>query len=100
MKIKTNKAIANIFREFADKIENNTCGVDAETLTTAANMLIHIKMTAEETCSHLGVSRATLTRMVIDGRVPKPHKTRGGDKYWYQDEVDDWITAYHEKYGL
>ena len=81
MRTKTNKEIANIFRNFADKIENGTCGTDAETLTTAANMMIHIKMTAEETCSYLHVSRATLTRMVADGRVPHPHKTKGGDKY-------------------
>lgn len=100
MKIRTNKAIAKIFRDFADRIENGTCGVDAETLSTAANMLIHIKLTAEETCAYLGVSRATLTRMVADGRCPRPHKTRGGDKYWYQDEIEEWLIDYKEKYGV
>lgn len=94
------KQIANIFRDFADKIESNTCDVDADTLTEIANKMIHIKMTAEQTCSYLRVSRATLTRMVADGRVPIPHKDRGGDKYWYRDEVDKHITAYKEKYGL
>lgn len=50
MNILTNKAIAKIFREFADKIENNTCAVDSETLTDIANKLIHIKLTAEQVC--------------------------------------------------
>lgn len=100
MKNLTNKAIAAIFRQFADKIENGTCAVDIETLTDIANKMIHIKMTAEETCSYLNVSRATLTRMVCDGRVPHPHKDRGGNKFWYQDEVDKFMSDYKEKYGL
>lgn len=100
MNILTNKVIANIFRKFADKIENGTCEVDTDTLTDIANKLIHIKMTAEQTCSYLNVSRATLNRMVIDGRVPHPHKDRGGNKYWYQDEVDNSIAEYNRKYGL
>jgi predicted DNA-binding transcriptional regulator AlpA len=100
MQIMTNKTIASIFRTFADKIENGTCAVDVETLTDIANNLIHIKLNAEQTCSYLNVSRATLTRMVCDGRVPNPHKDRGGDKYWYQDELDDYTSRYKEKYGL
>lgn len=96
----TNKVIANIFRNFADKIENGTCEVDIDTLTDISNKIIHIKMTAEQTCSYLNVSRATLTRMVADGRVPHPHKDRGENKYWYQDEIDDYIDNYKQKYGL
>lgn len=94
------KHIANIFREFADKIENNTCDVDIDTLTDIANKMIHIKMTAEETCTYLNVSRATLTRMVADGRVPYPHKDKGGNKHWYRDEIDKFISDYKTKYGL
>lgn len=100
MRIKTNKDIARIFREFADKIEQGTCGVDPVTLTTTANMMIHIKMTAEEVAAYLNVSRATITRMIADGRIPNPHKDRGGNKYWYQDELDEWTTEYNEKHGL
>ena len=98
--IKSRSAIAAIFRKIAAKIEDGTCAVDTETLTDIANKMIHIKMTAEETCSYLNVSRATLTRMVCDGRVPHPHKDRGGNKFWYQDEVDKFMSDYKEKYGL
>lgn len=100
MSLLSNKAIANIFREFADKIEKGTCGVDAETLNDIANNMIHIKMTAEETAAYLNVSRSTLTRMVCDGRIPSPHKDRGGNKYWYRDEVDKQLQAYKLKYDL
>ena len=96
----TPKQIANIFRDIADKIEDGTCAPDIDNLAEIASTFIHIKMTAEETCSYLGVSRATLSRMVIDGRVPHPHKDRGGNKVWYRDEVDASIAKYKEKYGL
>lgn len=100
MRTKTLKEIANIFRTFADKIETGTCGTDVETLTHIANQMIHIKMTAEEVCSYLNCSRSTLTRMIVDERVPRPYKDRGGNKYWYQDEIDDYISEYKRKYGL
>lgn len=99
MKIKTNIEIARIFREFANKIEKGTCDVDSETLTDIANKLIHIKLNYEEMCRYINVSRPTLTRMIADGRVPRPRKVAGGKEYWYQDEVDEHIDAYNEKYG-
>ena len=98
--IKSKKAIAAIFRQIADKIEADTCEVDDEELTEIANSFIHRKLNAEQVCHHLGVSRSTLTRMVCDGRVPKLYKTLGGDKYWWQDEVENSIAEYNRKYGL
>lgn len=98
--IKSRKAIAAIFRQVADKIENGTCEVDDSELTELANVCIHRKLNAEQVCRHLNVSRSTLTRMVADGRVPHPKKTLGGDKYWWQDEVDESMLAYNQKYGL
>lgn len=96
-----NKVVANIFREFADKIENDTCGVDEETLSDIANQIIHIKLNAEQMCAFMGhISRATLTRMIFDGRVPKPHKEPGGKEFWYRDEVEKHIEVYKAKYNI
>lgn len=100
MSILTNKAIAKIFRQFADKIENGTCDVDEETLSDIANNLIHIKLNAKQVAKYINVSRATVSRMVADGRLPHPHKTAGEDKYWYRDEIDEHIAKYKAKYGL
>ena len=94
------KYIASIFRKIAEKIETNTCEVDDEELIAIANNLLHRKLNAEQMCHHLGVSRSTLTRMITDGRIPHPKKTLGGDKYWWQDEVENHIIAYNKKYGL
>lgn len=98
--IKTKKAIATIFRQIAKRIEDNTCEVDDRELTEIANMLIHRKLNAEQLARHINVSRSTLTRMVTDGRIPHPRKTLGGDKYWWQDEVENHIAKYKEKHGL
>lgn len=100
MRLLTTKAIAKIFREFADKIENGTCAVDTETLTEIANNMIHIKLNSEQLANYIHVSRATITRMVADGRLPPPHKSAGEDKYWYQDEVYNHIAEYKRKYKL
>ena len=97
---KLKKAIADRLRAIATKIENDTCEVDDEELIEFANSLIHRKLNAEQTCKYLNVSRSTLTRMVADGRVPPPKKTIGGDKYWWQDELDEHIESYKAKYGL
>ena len=98
--IRSKIAIANIFRKIANKIEDGTCEVDDEELTEIANSFIHRKLNAEQLSHHLGVSRSTITRMVTDGRIPHPYKTRGGDKYWWQDEVENSIAEYNQKYGL
>ena len=98
--IKSKKVIAAIFRQIADKIEAGTCEVDDEELTEIANSFIHRKLNAEQLAHHLGVSRFTITRMVTDGRIPHPRKTLGGDKYWWQDEVENHIAEYNAKYSL
>lgn len=98
--IRSAKAVAAIFRQIADKIENGTCELDDRELTEIANTLVHRKLNAEQLAHHLDVSRSTITRMVADGRIPHPRKTLGGDKYWWQDEVENSIADYNAKYGL
>lgn len=98
--IRTKKAIAAIFRKIADKIEAGTCELNDLELTEIANMLVHRKLNAEQVAHHLGVSRTTITRMIADGRIPRPRKTLGGEKYWWQDEVENSIAEYNKKYGL
>ena len=98
--IKTKKKKKKKIAAIAKRIEDNTCEVDDRELTEIANMLIHRKLNAEQLARHINVSRSTLTRMVTDGRIPHPRKTLGGDKYWWQDEVENHIAKYKEKHGL
>lgn len=87
----TKKLILKILKDTYNKIENDTCGLDEDELLDLGNKLIHIKLNIEQTCKHLNCYRATLNRMIFDGRVPKPHKELGGKEYWYQDELDNYI---------
>lgn len=94
------KQIAHIFREFADKIENGSCGTDVETLTSIACNMIHIKKYEEDMIKDINCSRPTLYRMIADGRLPKPHKEAGKKNFWYWDEVLVHIDNYKTKHNI
>ena len=83
--------LIKILKDIQHKIETDTCGLDEEELISVMNILTHVKINIEQTCKHLNCSRATLNRMIFDGRVPKPYKEAGGKEYWYQDELDNYI---------
>ena len=85
------KMILKILKDTYNKIENDTCGLDEDEILNLANTLTHIKLNIEQTCKHLNCSRATLNRMIFDGRVPKPYKESGGKEYKYKDEHDKKI---------
>ena len=85
------KMILKILKDTYNKIENDTCCLDEDEILNLANTLTHVKLNIEQTCKHLNCSRATLNRMIIDSRIPKPNKEAGGKEYWYQDELDNYI---------
>lgn len=90
------KMILKILKDTYNKIENDTCSLDEDEILSLANTLTHVKLNIEQTCKYINCSRATLHRMIIDGRIPKPKKTFGGDKYWFQDELDDYIKEHKQ----
>ena len=85
------KMILKILKDTYNKIENDTCCLDEDEILSLANTLTHVKLNIEQTCKYINCSRATLHRMIIDGRIPKHNKEAGGKEYWYQDELDDYI---------
>lgn len=94
MKAVVKRMILKVLKDTQDKIENDTCGLDEDEIMSLINTLTHVKINIEQTCRHLNCSRATLNRMIVDGRVPKPYKERGGKEYWYQDELDAYIKEH------
>lgn len=97
MKPITKTIILKLFKDAYDKIESDTCSLDDDEIIDIANMLTHRKLNIEQTCNYLNTSRATLNRMIIDGRIPPARKDTGGNKYWYQDELDVYIEANKHK---
>ena len=94
MNVIIKKMILKILKDTYNKIESDTCGLDEDEILNLANTLTHVKLNIEQTCKHLNCSRATLNRMIFDGRVPKPYKEPGGKEYWYQDELDNYIKSH------
>lgn len=88
--------IIKILKDTIHKIENNECALDDDEILSIAKNLVHVKLNIEQACRYINVSRATLNRMIIDGRIPQPKKTLGGDKYWFQDELDDYINRHKQ----
>ena len=62
------KMILKILKDTYNKIENDTCGLDEDEILSLANTLTHIKLNIDQTCKYINCSRATLHRMIIDGR--------------------------------
>lgn len=94
MKDVVKRMLIKVLKDTQDKIENDTCGLDEEEIMSIVRTLTHVKLNIEKTCRHLNCSRPTLNRMIADGRIPKPYKELGGEKYWYQDELDDFIKQH------
>lgn len=87
-----NKTIANIFKDAAIKIENGTCNLDKDELELIAKSLVNIKLNIEQTCDYINCSRPSLYRLIETNKLPNPHKDKGGKKYWYQSELDEYLS--------
>uniref|UniRef100_A0AAU8MGF4 Helix-turn-helix domain n=1 Tax=Geladintestivirus 1 TaxID=3233133 RepID=A0AAU8MGF4_9CAUD len=87
-----NEMIAEIFYKIGDKIKAGKCGLSIDELQDIASKFTHIKLYTEDVCKHINCSRSTLYRMIGNGKILKPHKDPGGKEYWYQDELDNYIS--------
>lgn len=81
--------LLSILRDTCARIERNECGLDDEEITEIARILCHHKLTEEQVCNRKHISRATLSRRILSGEYPPPHKEPGGKKYYYWDEIKD-----------
>lgn len=96
---KSNKQLGRLIIDFGKRIEDGTCGADIETIESVARMIMHVKKNHSQLEDYLGCSRATIDRMVADGRLPRPYKEQGGKEFWYLDEVEEHIAKYNEMIG-
>jgi prophage regulatory protein len=47
-------------------------------------------LTLEQVLEMVPVSRATLYRLIDQGRFPKPHYVTPNKRFWYDDEIVAW----------
>ena len=48
---------------------------------------------AREVCEMLGISRATLYRMIRQGKFPRPVKLSADSSRWPSQEVEDYMAT-------
>lgn len=94
MKLNLIKLISNALRETADKLDSGNSNLSEDEQCELLAMLTHTALSAEEVCSYLNVSRATLTNYIRDGIVPKGRKLRGRKELiWFKDELINVINS-------
>lgn len=94
MKLNLIKLISNALRETADKLDSGNSNLSEDEQCELLAMLTHTALSAEEVCSYLNVSRATLTNYIRDGVVPKGRKLRGRKELiWFKDELINVINS-------
>jgi len=94
MKLNLIKLISNALRETADKLDSGNSNLSEDEQCELLAMLTHTALSAEEVCSYLNISRATLTNYIRDGIVPKGRKLRGRKELiWFKDELINVINS-------
>ena len=82
------KLLVKYLRETADKLDSGNSYLSEQEQQEILEMLTHTSMSAEEVCSYLNISRATLTNYVRDGVIPKGRKLRGRKELiWFKNEL-------------
>lgn len=94
MKLNLIKLISKALRETADKLDSGNSNLSEDEQCELLAMLTHTALSAEEVCSYLNISRATLTNYIRDGVVPKGRKLRGRKELiWFKDELINVINS-------
>lgn len=94
MKLNLIKLTSNALRETADKLDSGNSNLSEDEQCELLAMLTHTALSAEEVCSYLNISRATLTNYIRDGVVPKGRKLRGRKELiWFKDELINVINS-------
>lgn len=75
-------------RNVADKLDSGNSHLSEAEQSEILSMLTHTALSAEEVCSYLNISRATLTNHIRDNIIPKGRKLRGRKELvWFKDEL-------------
>jgi prophage regulatory protein len=48
---------------------------------------------SQEVCTHTGLSRTTVYRLIRRGQFPRPIRLTARTTGWLQSEIEDWIAA-------
>ena len=82
------RVIQNL-REFADKVENDSCEISDEELKEIIKVIAHEPLSKEQACRYLNLSRKQFDTLIKQGHLPKGRKILGYKELrWYKDELE------------
>lgn len=91
------KIVSNILREKADDIDAGNSNLTEDELSEILDQMTHLstknaRMSKDQACSYLNVSRATFDNYVRNGDIPRGKKQRGFKELsWNKLDLDKAI---------
>lgn len=79
--------IPALLREFANKIESDTCELSTEDALNILSSIAHIKINKQEVADLLKISTKTVERKEFSGELPPSHICPCTKKNWWLDEI-------------
>lgn len=81
--------VVKYMREVADKIDAGTSDVTESQAIDILRIVAHERMSKEQACIYLNLSRSRFDELVRAKKLPKGKKEVGWKELaWYQDELD------------
>ena len=95
------KLVSKYLREIADKIDADSCEMDADEAMHVMSIIAHEPLSREQASNHLNLSLSRFDDYVRMRKLPKGRKRRGHRELdWYRDELDLYKTTFKKKnYG-
>lgn len=91
------KLIKEQLNQVIQKIDSDSCEVDANTAMQIMSVISHEPLSKAEAYQELGISRSKFDSLVKDGKLPQGKKRLGfNELVWYKDEI---LTEYGKHFG-
>lgn len=89
--------LSKMLRDTADKIDSGSCNMSDEEIMTAMESMSQFdsnqRISKDQACSLLGISRSTFDSYVRIGLLPRGQKVRGfKEKFWLKYEIESFKT--------
>lgn len=93
-----NKTIAKLFRDIANKFDDDTCELSEDEAMDIINIVAHEALSKEEACIYMNLKTSRFDDLVRDGIIPKGVKRKGWKELrWYKNDL---IKVIKERKGL
>ena len=88
MNISTQKMIASLLRDTADKFDAGNTNVTEEQALDMMAVFSHKQLSKDQACTYLNLSRSRFDDLVRQGKIPRGKKIRGfKELVWWEDEL-------------